>query len=127
MRLETLDAARAPHHKEALRRLDAVGRDVDAVGAHQVQRLAVLRFLAFRIEVDPQFDGVGNVLTGRRVVDVPHDARAGEHQLAGIRPHELALLADGPFHEGAGVLEVAQVDCGGAVLRRQVRLGLDLL
>ena len=104
VRLEALDAAVLAHHEVALGGLDRVGRDVDAAGvggAHQVEHLTELRLLALRVEVDAQLDLVGDVLAAVRVVDVPHHLRARQHQLAAARPHHLALLADGPFHEGA--------------------------
>ncbi len=125
VRLEALDAAVLTQHEVAFGGLDGVRRQVDAAGvggAHQVQHLAVLRLLALRVEVDAELDRVGDVFAAVRVVDVPHDLRAGQHQLAAVRTHHLALLADGPFHERAG----QRVAVGVERIRRQV-VGFDLL
>ena len=111
--------------EEAFGLLDGVWRNVDAAGvgrAHQMQHLAELRLLALRIEVDAELHVVGDVLTAVRVVDVPHDLRAGLHQLAGVRAHHLALLADGPFHERAGLNVAVRVD----VVLRERTVGLVL-
>ena len=62
----------------------------------------MLRLLPLRVEVEPQLHRVGDLLTCRRVVDVPHDARPGLDQLAAVLAHDLALLADRPLHEQAG-------------------------
>ena len=68
-------------------------------GVHQVQDLSVLRLVAFRTEVDDQLRLGGDFLTHGVIVDVPHDPGSGQHQLAAVRPHELTLFADRPFHE----------------------------
>src|SRR4029453_6174909 len=60
------------------------------------------RLLAFRVEVDAELDVVGDLLAGRGVVNVPDELRTGEQQLAGVGAHDLALLADRPFHEEPG-------------------------
>ena len=39
--------------------------------------------------------------------------RAGQHQLAAIRPHHLALLADGPLHERAALVDAILVEACG--------------
>src|SRR6185436_19649521 len=93
-----------------------------ARAAHQVQHLAELRLLTFRIEVDAELDGVGDVFAALRIMDIPHDLPAGQHQLAAVRTHDLALLADGPFHERAGLRLAVRVI---RVLRE--RIGFTLL
>jgi hypothetical protein len=102
VRLEALDAPRLLHDEEALSALDRVRRNVDAAGAHEVQDLTELWLLAFRVEVDPELDVVGDLLAGRGVVNVPDELRTGQQQLAGVGAHDLALLADRPFHEESG-------------------------
>src|SRR5262249_59919149 len=50
-----------------------------------------------------------DLLTGLGVVDIPVELGTRQQQLAGVRAHHFALLADRPFHEW----------------RRQARHGLD--
>ena len=55
--------------------------DVDAAGAPKTERLAIFWLLALRIEVDAEFDDIGDVFLAVGVVNVPVDARARQHQL----------------------------------------------
>ena len=102
VRLEALDPGAALQREETLGHGEAVGRDVHLAGAHQMQHLTMRGRLVPRIEVDTELDVVGDLLTRRRVVDVPLDLGPRHHQLAAVRTHDLALLADRPLHEGAG-------------------------
>src|SRR5260221_10404804 len=122
VRLEALDAAVLTQHEEALGDLDLVGRNVDGPCAHQVQRLAVLWLLAFWIEIDAELDIVGDVLAAIRIVDVPRDPRAGKHQLPAVGPHDFALLAHGPLHERAALVDTVLVEPRG-----EYRIALVLL
>ena len=87
----------------------------------RAELLTILRLLSLRVEVDAHLDLLGDVLAAVRVVDVPGDLGARQHQLAGVRPHDFALLADGPFHEGAAAARAAAA--AGSVSRdRRVRI-----
>jgi hypothetical protein len=50
-------------------------------------------------------------------VDLEDDTRAGQHQLSAVGPHDLALLADCPFHEQTGAHSIVG----------WIRLGVSLL
>ena len=60
---------------------------------------AVLRLLPLRVEVEAHLHLAGDLFARLRIVNVPAELRAGQQQLAGVRTHQFALLADGPFHE----------------------------
>ena len=49
------------------------------------EHLAILRLLAFRIEVDAELDLIGDLFTDRVIVDLEDDLRSGQHQLAAVR------------------------------------------
>ena len=83
-------------------------------GRHERQRVAVLRLLPLRVEVDAHLHLAGDLFTGLGVVNVPVELGTGQQQLAGVRAHHLALLADRPFHERRGQTR----------RRRDARLGL---
>ena len=107
VRLVVLDAAVLLQHVEVLGRGDGVGGNREVVaaaldGRPRRQHLPVLRLLPLGIEVQPELGGVGDLLADGRVVDVPHDGRAGLDELAAALAHDLALLADRPLHQDAG-------------------------
>ena len=111
--------------KNPLRDRDGVRRDIERPPtgrAHEVKHLSMLRLLALRIEVDAELDMVRDLFARPRVVDVEHDLRIRQHQLAATRPHQLALLADGPFHEQTGVVQRIVVVGGRIVLQQGVGL-----
>ena len=123
VRLEVLDAPVLPHHVEVLGDDDRVRRDLEIAvaaldAAETGQHLPVLWLLPLRVEVEAELHGVGDRFADRVIVDVPDDARTGLDQLAAVRPHDLALLADRPFHQQPGT----DVGCGA---ERQ-RIGLLL-
>ena len=86
-------------------------------GVEQREHFAMLRLLAFRIEPDAQLDAVADFLADRVIVNVPGDLRSGQHQAAGVGPHLVGVLADGPFHEQPVAGDVGIV---GEELARQV-------
>ena len=65
----------------------------------------------------PELDAVADFLADRVIVDVPGNLRPGQHQAAGIGPHLVGILADGPFHEQPVADDVGIV---GEELARQV-------
>ena len=105
VRLEAFEPRRLAQGEIGLGELHRVRWNVQRSGAgaaHANQVLPVLRLLSLGIEVDAELDGVGDVLAGARVVDVPRDARTRQHQHAAVGPHQFHALADGPFAEPSG-------------------------
>src|SRR5439155_10911917 len=87
----------------------------------QCEYFTMLWLLAFRIEVDAQLARAGDFLADRVIMDFPRNLRSRQHQTARPRPHLVAVLADGPFHEEAVAGHVRIV---GEELTRHV-LSLD--
>ena len=116
MRLEALDAGRLAERREAFLHGDGIRTDVQRAerGRDERQRVAVLRLLSLRVEIDAHFHLVRDLFTGLGIVDIPMELGARQEQLAGVRAHHLALFADRPLHERRGQ----------ARRRRHARLGL---
>ena len=102
VRLEVLQAGGRLHHMEVLRHAHLSRRNVELLvdRLEQVQNRAVLRHIAFRVEIHTELDHVVHHLFADRVhVDLPADPGARQHQFARVLREDLADLADRPFHE----------------------------
>ena len=124
--LEVLDPSVLFEHVKLLGRHDGIGWDEQISGATfnshpEGEYLAVSWLLSFRVKVESEFDRVSDLLAGRRVVNIKDNIRAGFHELSTDFTHDLALFADGPFHEETGG------DAGGLGARFPLRVIFLLL
>ena len=106
-----------------LRDFNFVRSDVDGAGAPKAERLAIFWLLAFGIEINSEFNDVSDVFFAVRVMNVPVDTRARQHQFPGIGAHDFPLLTDGPLHERAATCSV----CCGRVIVTNVGRSASLI
>src|SRR5215472_17661837 len=130
MRLEVAENGGFFQHMEALADADGVRLDIETAagagsGALEASEIgAILRLLIARIEPNAELNVIGDLLADSMVVNVPPHSRTGQNQLAGLRPVDVIVLADGPFHQHATLVRsgvVAGVALGVWIVLDQVR------